>query len=165
MSRSITLAALICSLLIMAGCGHHPEGHDDHASGHDAQGADHAAQGADHETHSYGLQLQLNDGQKWPVDDHTRLSAQKLAELMAGSEPLQSVDDARALADKLNEELKSLIQGCTMTGPAHDQLHLFLAALLPKVEELKTQTEIEPLQDIRTNIDSLIVAYEQHFES
>ncbi len=144
------LAAITCLLLYLAGCGHHPEDHGQHESGH----AEHAS----------GLQLTLDEGEKWPVDEHTRVSAARLTELVGDSEPLLSVEDARTLAEELDEELDSLVKGCTMTGRAHEQLHVFLVALFPKVEELKTRTDVEDLRIARAEIGALLAAYEEHFE-
>lgn len=144
------LAAITCLLLCLAGCGHTPEDHGQHESGHAG--------------HAFGLQLTLNEGEKWPVDEHTRVSAARLTELVGDSEPLLSVEDARTLAEELDEELDSLVKGCTMTGRAHEQLHVFLVALFPKVEELKTRTDVEDLRIARAEIGALLAAYEEHFE-
>lgn len=51
-----------------------------------------------------------------------------------------------------------------MTGAAHDQLHVFLVALFPKVAALKEEKNLQELQRIRTDISSLLAAYEKHFE-
>ncbi len=51
-----------------------------------------------------------------------------------------------------------------MTGPAHDQLHVFLVALFPQVEALEKKTEVADLQLARTEIGDLLAAYEAHFQ-
>ncbi len=139
--------------LFLAGCGH---GHGDHAQSGPA---------TSHESHGSELQLALNDGKKWQVDEPTRESATKIAQLVDEAETLHSVADARALGKALDEELDTLVQNCKMTGPAHDQLHVFLVALFPEVEALKEKTNVEGLQRARSEIGSLLEAYETHFES
>jgi len=51
-----------------------------------------------------------------------------------------------------------------MIGPAHDQLHVFLTALFPKVAELKNKTDVKELRTVREEIASLFDAYQEHFE-
>ncbi len=166
----ITAAAGL--LLCLLGChGHEGHGHDEdqghadqgHADqGHDDQGHDEHEPG--HDSHGDGLQLALNEGKKWPVDDSTRASATKLAALVTDAGSIKTVDDARALGTALDQELDTLVKGCKMTGPAHDQLHLFLVALFPQVEALKNETDGEDLQRAGAEIGTLLEAYSNHFE-
>jgi hypothetical protein len=110
------------------------------------------------------MALELNDGEKWPVDEHTRRSAAKITDLVTASDHLQSVDEARLLAGDIDKELGQLVQGCTMTGPAHDQLHIWLVALFPKVAELKEHDHVADLQKTRDDISDLLQDYSAHFE-
>jgi len=146
------IAALFCTTLSLSGCDHHAEGHG------------HAAHETSQADYDIELNLTLNDGEKWPTDEHTRLAAARLATRVDAAENIHSQEDALVLAGELDKELESLVQGCTMTGPAHDQLHVFLLALFPKVAALKEEKEVEKLQRIRTDIDALFDAYEKHFE-
>ncbi len=179
MNRKRFLVVSSCILLCLMGCGHGSGDHGsgdhgsgDHGSGDQGSGdhdpGDHVSSPAAHDpghgSHGTELQLTLNNGDKWPVDEHTRTSAKKIAGLVNSSETIHSVEDARTLAGALDEELDVLVRGCTMTGPAHDQLHMFLVALFPKVEELKEKTDTSDLQSTREEIGSLLEAYENHFE-
>lgn len=129
---------------------------------HDAEG-DHEGHGS-HDGHEQPLALKLNNGEKWAVDDHTRQTATRITEVVAASGELNSADEARSLAARLDEELNLLVQGCTMTGPAHDQLHVFLVALFPKVAVLKEAEDVEHLQKTRDEINELLAAYAEHFK-
>lgn len=146
------LSVLLGSLFFLTSCDHHAEEHG------------HAAHQATQEDHSTALELTLNNGEKWPTDEHTRLSAARMVARVGGAAKMQSRQDAVALAKDLDAELETLIAGCTMTGKAHDQLHVFLVALFPKVAALKEQTELTDLQHTRAELNSLFVAYAQHFE-
>ena len=154
--RSTKIAALAHALLFLAGCGH-GHGHGDHE---DPAHAEHEA----HQSHGPGLQLTLDDGRKWQVDEPTRESAAKIASLAADAESVASVEDARALGKALDEELDTLVRRCKMTGPAHDQLHVFLVALFPEVEALEQKTDLGELQAARAEIGELLEAYSTHFE-
>ncbi len=161
---SLSIVTLLGLLFCLAGCGHHSGDHDEHASDHDSHAAAPDSHAADDESHASGPQLELNDGKKWQVDEHTRTSAENITRLVNETELIRSTADAQALAEGLDQELESLVQGCTMTGPSHDQLHVFLVALLPKVNELKTKTDVDDLRITRAGISTLLDAYERHFE-
>ena len=87
-----------------------------------------------------------------------------MIELVERTAPFTSVDDARTMAASLDEELQSLIAGCTMQGAAHDQLHVVLAALFPRLGDLQSVEEVAALDTTRGEIASIFEAYERHFE-
>lgn len=152
MSTTTLLSVLLVSLFFLTSCDHPADEHG------------HAAHQSTKEDHAAALELTLNNGEKWPTDEHTRLSAARMATRVDGAANMHSRQDAIALAKDLDAELETLVAGCTMTGKAHDQLHVFLMALFPKVAALKEQTELAELQHTREEISSLFVAYAQHFE-
>lgn len=96
----------------------------------------------------------LDDGKRWGVDDHTRTSVARIEALVAKG------GDHAALSDAIEAELRALVQGCTMTGPGHDQLHVFLAHVFPLVKALKTDGADAALADI----GELMTAYHLAFE-
>ena len=149
MNHILTIITLCGCLLLSGGCGHKKHVDTSREPSHGG-----------HDTH---LHLELNNGQKWQVDDHTRQSAENLLHLIEETPLIASARDAEALAKAFDEELSTLVRGCTMTGPAHDQLHVFLTALFPKVAELKDDTSVKDLQTVRDEIDSLLAAYQGHF--
>ncbi len=132
-------AALALVLTTSVGCHRHGGDHD-HDDDHNHEGAAKApAKETAHPTkppagHDGGLpeSFPLDDGKKWQMDEHTRASVGRVDGLVAGAG-----DDLGALADALDAEIQVLIKGCTMTGPAHDQLHVWLMALIPRIEGLR----------------------------
>ena len=158
-------ASTLVVLLCLSAC-HHDQAHSGHEADHGSHGSEpRPSSEAEHGSEHSELQLTLDDGRKWPVDEHTRISAEKIAKLVRDAPVIRSPDDARALGEALDEELDVLVKGCTMTGPAHDQLHVFLVALIPRVEALSTETDVDALGRIREEIGSLLEAYETHFET
>lgn len=160
----LAAAAAAALLLALFGCTHESE----HASRHDEAGHEPADatdhQQTDHDGHAgVDLELALDDGKKWQVDDHTRRSAAAMIERVHGTPPFTTVDDARAMHAALDAELKQLIAGCTMEGAAHDQLHVVLAALFPRLNALKSETDVETLDATRIEIASILDAYRRHF--
>ena len=168
MKPTISQAVLFAGLLLcLAGCGHDRAGHghaDHEPAVRQADAHQPSEHEAGHEGHGQGPALSLDDGKKWRVDDSTRESAARLTELVGAAPTIASVADARALGQALDDELDTLVKNCTMTGPAHDQLHVFLVAFFPRVTELKEETETSELQHARDQVASLLEAYDSHFE-
>lgn len=108
--------------------------HDEHAAAHV-----HGEGGHEHHTHDAAAadleNLVLNDGKKWPMDGHTRDVIGEMHKTVA-EVAIASAADGRRAGEVLDEQLKTLIRGCTMQGPAHDNLHVFLGAFMPEVNAL-----------------------------
>lgn len=161
------------ALLLLVGCG--PEhsadhGHDhaqdeavekesgheshadsddhDHGAGHDHDGDDAVVSVEDHG-------LQTHDGEKWPMDDHTRSMFTTMSERLESFE-----GDPQALGVSLEDDLSKLIEGCTMTGDAHNELHKFLAVYLPAVGSLADAGQDADLERVKELLD----LYPSYFE-
>ena len=78
------------------------------------------------------LDLTLDNGTKWSMDEHTGTSSAALRTHLGDAAP-ESVEALAALGATLQGDIDGLIAGCTMTGPSHDQLHVFLMAFIPEV--------------------------------
>lgn len=85
----------------------------------------------------------LDHGAKWTMDSHTRKM------FVSMSKRVHAGGDLKEMGGKLDEDLQKLIQGCTMTGAAHNQLHLFLAPYIPAVTELSQEGTEEALQKVK----------------
>ena len=133
--RPTQIAILLATFLILA-CGHnHPE--SQHGK------VEHGDQPSNSSTPQAILDgIELNDGRKWPMDDHTRSTFAKMATSFLDSNTSSLAEEGlRQAGSNLQLDIQDLIKGCTMTGPAHDQLHVFLTGFMPAVGELsKTGT-------------------------
>lgn len=103
--------------------------------------------------HAEGV-LQLNQGQKWQTDNNTKLHANKLSGLIqafdnSGDTKLPAFCN---LSEAINQELNNLISDCSMDGPEHDALHLWLDPVLRDAEQLKNATKD---QEAATALDKL----------
>ncbi|MCC7510494.1 MAG: hypothetical protein IT464_14120 [Planctomycetes bacterium] len=137
------LIALLLSLGVMlAGC----PGNHDHGPANAAQGG-----------------LRLDDGRKWQADDHTRASAARMRDAISSADA-STVEAARALGSRLQKELDELIRGCTMTGAAHDQLHVFLGRLMPAVDSLAKAADVAAAEKALASVRELLETYDRHFE-
>lgn len=109
--------------------------------------------------------LTSNDGAKWQVDDHTRASMKRLGARLEAGPVDETPAGYRALANDLIAELQTLVQGCTMKGPAHDQLHVLLSAVIPRVSDLKETKEPAAAKKATAELREAFGAYQAAFES
>lgn len=133
---SLTIATLILTLTAYS---EEPDTHQEHPGNHGTTGE---------------LQLTLNDGQRWKMDDHTRLM------FKAMTERIEAGGEIKTVGKGLKAELDKLIQGCTMTGEAHNQLHAFLTAFIPAVQKVVTTGSAESL----LTVTELLHEYPKYFE-
>ncbi len=124
------------SALIFAACRENPATHHEH------------------QVEADELQISLNDGLRWEMDDHTRTMFKAMAER------IEAGGDVSTVGNGLKSELDRLIQGCTMTGEAHDQLHVYLSNLIPAIHEVSENGSDESLK----NVEGLLKEYPKYFE-
>ncbi len=94
-----------------------------------------------HQPEGPGGALVLNNGEKWEADAHTLLVVQEMKSEVSDFEGAKRKDYA-VLADSLTSQLNRLVAGCTMEGPAHDELHKWLIPLSDDVKDLKSSANV-----------------------
>jgi hypothetical protein len=85
------------------------------------------------------LKLDPNN-QKWRADEATTASIESMQQLLETFEMGKTAGDVVAfqeLGKTLNGELNTIFRQCTMTGPAHDELHTFLTPIMKDVQVLQ----------------------------
>ena len=92
-----------------------------------------------HVTETNQTQLQLNNGQKWKLDEATR---QNMKEIKAHISQASHASGGLS-GDELEKHTDKLIKECRMTGPDHDALHAWLGTFLQHVQALKTNRDAE----------------------
>ena len=108
-------------------------------------------------------ELVLDGSQKWQVDAHTRAVMTELRATLA-SATVTTAEDAAALSATVQGQLDRLIAGCTMTGAAHDELHVFLLAFLPEVSALKTDPNVHVASRRVEALRAHVAGYDEAFE-
>jgi hypothetical protein len=155
MKSTLIATSILAAATLLVSCGDH--GVDSHT----AAVEDHAAH-ADSATLDDGLGgLALDNGRKWEMDDHTRTVFARMAGSFLNSAP-QAMDEEglkKAGAD-LQVDINALIQGCTMTGAAHDQLHVYLTGYMPAVAALSDSGQIEDAETVTNYLER----YDEYFE-
>jgi hypothetical protein len=118
----------------------------------------------DHSTHLSETAedgLRLNNGDKWKMDDHTRSSFINMAGSFLNMDH-SSLDGEglKKAGSDLQVQIGELIKGCTMTGEAHDQLHVYLMGYMPAVDALTKSGGIEDAKKVKHYLE----IYGEYFE-
>lgn len=107
-------------------------------------------------------ELRLDQGRRWVVIP-SMLVHLEAAELALASEPATSVAAHRRIGQKLDQSLKKLIASCTMTGPAHDQLHLWLVPFLQDAQGYLEESNPDQLEPRRRNLQRDFATFHRYF--
>ncbi len=130
--ESVLLLVLLGSL---PGCGQRAADHEAHDAGSSQAESIQAGSSHAEEARTTEIELQLDEGRRWPLDEPTRAHVARMTERIEDLDPATAdAETLRRTGGELSDDLDSLIRGCTMTGEAHQQLHLYLTALIPAVD-------------------------------
>lgn len=106
--------------------------------------------------------IQLNNGQQWQANAETTEGILKMTELIEKSNP-STPEDYQNLGKKLSDENNLVIKRCTMKGPSHDNLHIYLQPLIGKIGELQTVESSEKGKQLLVEIKDHLEAYHRYF--
>src|SRR5690606_15627122 len=112
---------------------------------------------------SWVNEIKLNNGNKWEANLETTEGVDKMLNLVKSSDP-KTVEDYHALASKLNEEKNYVVKKCTMEGPSHDNLHVFLHPLIEKIEALGKVSSTDEGAEVTANIQENLEGYYDYFQ-
>lgn len=107
--------------------------------------------------------LELNAGARWAANPETTQGIQNMQSLLADFSDTENVHAYNNLQVLLNEEFNGIFRNCTMTGPAHDQLHNFLVPIKGIFKDL-TSSDLETCQAAFYDLQIHLKAYSDYFE-
>jgi len=107
--------------------------------------------------------IKMNDGSKWQADVKTNERVQKMQNTIK-TQTTSTLDDYHQLATKLNDDKNNVIKNCTMEGPSHDNLHIWLLPLMAKIEALSESKTVEDAAKIKHSIEENINGYDTYFQ-
>lgn len=118
-----------------------------------------------HNTSHHGTteKVELNDGSKWAANPETTAGIQKMSVLLNQFQPSDDVSDYEKLSEELNVVFKEIFAQCTMTGPAHDQLHNYLLPMLGIMKKMKSD-DLQLCKESFTKMDDRLREYPVYFE-
>ena len=107
--------------------------------------------------------IQLNNGQKWDANSETNEGVQKMQNSVK-THTTNTLEDYHKLAEQLNEDKNYVIKNCTMKGPSHDNLHIWLVPLIEKIDALSETKMLEDASKIKNGIVENINSYNTYFK-
>jgi len=113
--------------------------------------------GACHEhahEHEVRSELKLDAGKKWPADAITRDTYAAIGKDL-GAAKITDNATAQKFASAQDKRIADLLKGCTMTGEAHNQLHVLIAKTSGDVAALRSARpdQLEPaMAQLRTTV-------------
>lgn len=125
----------------------------------------------DHDTHQASSvlnndwmnEIQMDNGSQWAANIETTDGVNDMLKLISESKT-ETVEDYLGLANKLNERKNTLVKECTMEGPSHDNLHVFLHPLIEKINVLLETKTTEEGATALNSIEDNLNAYTTYFK-
>lgn len=107
-------------------------------------------------------EVELNKGAKWEANPETTKGIGVMQGLLGEFTPEPTVEDYRALHKKLATSFQSILQQCTMTGEAHNQLHNYLLPLKGQIDKLGSES-LADCQKVMPDLKAYLMKYSQYF--
>jgi len=108
-------------------------------------------------------EIQLDNGNLWEANSETNEGVEKMLDLTK-SRNLQTVEDYHGLSKDLNEVKNYVVRECTMKGPSHDNLHVFLHPLIDKIDALGKVSSAKEGQRTTEAIQENLELYQKYFK-
>lgn len=105
----------------------------------------------------------LNNGQRWNANLETTAGIQKMSSLFKELPEQPTREDYKSLKSRLDHEFDMILQNCTMTGEAHDQLHNYLMPLKEMMGDLDSNSA-EEAKMASDNIQHHLMEYDNYFQ-
>lgn len=107
-----------------------------------------------------GGKVSLNNGVKWKANAETMKGISNMQQFVNNYLANISTANPDTLRVKLEKEFSSILEKCTMTGEAHQQLHYYLIPLKKKISLIKKLTNLENAKDIQLYLSE----FEKYFQ-
>lgn len=108
-------------------------------------------------------EIQLDQGSKWQANVETTIGVSKMRSIIDHTAP-RSISEYQQLGNELNDLKNTIVKECTMTGPSHDNLHIWLYPLIKKIEALQNLTHEKSGRQLTQNIEQHLKMYNDFFK-
>jgi len=112
---------------------------------------------------SWKADMQLNNGSKWQANMETNEGVEKMKSILK-TQKTSTLEEYHQLAEQLNDAKNYVVKKCTMEGPSHDNLHIWLVPLIEKIEALSETENSKDAAKIKHSIVENINAYATYFQ-
>ncbi len=117
---------------------------------------------AEHQHEESSEAIELNNGEKWLVNEEMKPFVVKGEELV-NSYIQNNQTDYKVLSQQLKEQNDQLIKSCTMDGKSHDELHKWLHPHLEIVKSLEDEADATKANEILLQLQQSYQQYHQYF--
>lgn len=112
---------------------------------------------------SWTQSIELDNGTKWQANAETNEGVQKMQNSIT-SQKINTLQEYHELANQLNEDKNYVVKNCTMEGPSHDNLHIWLLPLMEKIKALSEAETVEDASKLKHSIEENITKYNTYFQ-
>ena len=109
--------------------------------------------------HSESEAIQLNNGEKWKVDDNMMRHIRNMEKDVVNFDK-ESGANYSLLAEKLKANIELLTSNCTMKGKAHDELHKWLVPFIELVDAFSKDKSANKLTEMKHSF----LTFNQYFQ-
>ena len=109
--------------------------------------------------HSESETIQLNNGEKWKVDDNMMIHIRNMEKEVVHFDQEKSTNYS-LLANKLKTNIDILTSNCTMKGQAHDELHKWLVPYIELVDSFSKEKSANQFTEIQNSFKT----FNQYFQ-
>lgn len=108
-------------------------------------------------------EIQLDNGNKWTANKETNIGVQEMKDIL-NSHKTNTLDEYHNLAKELTHSKNYVVKECTMNGPSHDNLHVWLLPLMEKLDALLESETKEEASEIKQIIIENVNEYNTYFK-
>jgi hypothetical protein len=108
-------------------------------------------------------QLTLNNGERWVANAETTEGIKKMTLLLGGLSDASPAEDYESTKAELEKEFETILKKCTMTGKAHEQLHIYLLPMKDMMSKFNS-TRPEERKEALKQLDRHLREYETFFQ-
>lgn len=163
--KKLFLSAIL-GLAIVVSCEKKQEEHVEHEHNATEQTTmdEHASQDehATAEEHDESVKLDLNNGEKWRVNNEMKPHIAEMETQLKAYKPESG--DYKMLGTNLSAANDNLVKSCTMTGTPHDVLHAWLAPHMKEIDKLKKAENREDANRTVSELKHSMETYHTYFD-
>lgn len=108
-------------------------------------------------------EIELDNDSRWDANPETTEGVENMLHLIKETQT-KTLEDYHHLGSKLNDEKNYIIKECTMEGPSHDNLHVFLHPLIDKVDALLNSKSTIEAEKIVESMEANLQKYYDYFD-
>lgn len=107
--------------------------------------------------------IELNNGQKWKVDENMMVYIVQMEKDITGFDG-STMEEYKLLASGLDKNIEQLTSNCTMEGQAHDELHKWLLPFIEITEQFSASASEEDAAKYYGQIKLSLEDFHRYFE-